>query len=172
MVQRGPYFAAGGHAAIQNTMHDGLLLPRVLRKAGFRTDLADMTHLATCRMYTGARQVWSGLTKNATEGLAAPARIVPVTLLLILGQVTPLVLMMWVWGRGNHSIAVIAFALVGLIGSWSPRFLAARRFQQDWRSAALNPIGILLLVVLQWYALIAKMLGRKPIWKERICDAG
>jgi hypothetical protein len=172
MVQRSPYFAAGGHAAIRRTMHDGLLLPRLLREAGFRTDLADITRFATCRMYTSASQVWNGLAKNATEGLAAPARIVPVSLLLILGQVAPPVLLVWSCARRGTSIPLIAFALIGTLCAWAPRMLAARRFQQDWRSAALNPLGILLLVILQWYALTSKLLGHKSAWKQRTYTVG
>jgi hypothetical protein len=172
MVQRGPYFAAGGHAAIRRTMHDGLLLPRLVRQAGFRTDLADITHLATCRMYTSASQVWNGLAKNATEGLAAPARIVPATLLLVLGQVTPPVLLVWSCVRRGTSLPAMFFILIAIVCAWSTRILAARRFLQDWRSAALNPLGILLLVVLQWYALIAKLLGHKSAWKQRSYTVG
>ena len=74
---------------IKTTMHDGLLLPRLFRQCGYRTDLTDLTDLATCRMYRNARQVWQGLAKNATEGLAAPVRILPISLLLFLGQIVP-----------------------------------------------------------------------------------
>ncbi len=92
MVDRPAYFAAGGHAAIRETMHDGLRLPRLFRQHGFRTDLADLTHLADCRMYTDAAEVWQGLAKNATEGIAAPARILPISILSSLGEVAPFLL--------------------------------------------------------------------------------
>ncbi|HEY5085670.1 MAG TPA: glycosyltransferase family 2 protein, partial [Rhizomicrobium sp.] len=95
LMRKAAYLAAGGHASIRATMHDGLLLPQLFRRFGFRTDLADMTLLATCRMYRNAREVWSGLTKNATEGLAAPGRILPFTFLLFCGQVLPLLLAIW-----------------------------------------------------------------------------
>lgn len=170
MVQREAYFVAGGHAAIRRTMHDGLLLPKLLRQAGFRTNLADMTRLATCRMYTNAAQVWNGLAKNATEGLGAPSRIVPVSLLLILGQVMPVILVTWLVVRGEGSIPVAEFAVVGMVCTWLPRVLGVGRFMQDWRGAALHPLGILILVVLQWVALMRKTLGRSAVWKERSCD--
>ena len=60
MASRDDYFACGGHSEIKLTMHDGLQLPRLFREAGFRTDLADLTELASCRMYASAAQVWSG----------------------------------------------------------------------------------------------------------------
>ena len=84
-----PTARAGGHAQIRTTMHDGLLLPQLFRRHGLRTDIADLTHLATCRMYHNASEVWRGLAKNATEGMAAPARILPFTFLLFCGQILP-----------------------------------------------------------------------------------
>jgi hypothetical protein len=54
-------------------------------------------------MYRSAGEVWSGLAKNATEGLATPGRIVPVTVLLLLGQVVPFVFAAhwgWLWASG------------------------------------------------------------------------
>ena len=167
MVERDAYFAAGGHAAIRTTMHDGLLLPRLLRSAGYRTDLADLTTLASCRMYTNARQVWHGLAKNATEGLGAPKRIVPISLLLALGQVMPTVLLVCLWPLGAHSAAVCLCFALALIASWLPRALAIHRFRQDWRGALLHPLGALLLIALQWYALIGRCAGRSVRWKQR-----
>jgi glycosyltransferase involved in cell wall biosynthesis len=58
MVRRDAYRKSGGHAEIRTTMHDGLLLPHLFRRHGLRTDIADLTHLATCRMYRNASEVW------------------------------------------------------------------------------------------------------------------
>ena len=90
LARRSAYDAAGGHAAIRASLHDGITLPRAFRAAGFRTDLCDMTEIATCRMYRTAGDVWRGLAKNATEGLASPGMIVPATAVLLGGQVLPL----------------------------------------------------------------------------------
>jgi Glycosyl transferase family 2 len=167
MVRRDAYFAVGGHAAIRRTMHDGLLLPRLMREHGYRTDLADLTLLATCRMYKNAGQVWRGLAKNATEGLAAPVRIVPISMLLGLGQVMPFVLAGWLWLQDKASVAVIMYVLIAIAGAWLPRILALGRFRQDWRSALLHPLGIVLLLLVQWYALGRKLTGSAVTWKER-----
>jgi hypothetical protein len=67
IARREAYEAAGGHAAIRTTLHDGLQLPRAFRAAGYMTDLFDATPVATCRMYTGFSEVWHGFAKNATE---------------------------------------------------------------------------------------------------------
>jgi glycosyltransferase involved in cell wall biosynthesis len=181
LVEREAYFASGGHESIRATMHDGLLLPRAFRRAGFHTDLADLTPLACVRMYDTAAKVWQGLAKNATEGIAAPNRIVPLTILLLLGQVMPGLLVLnslaglalsshafrtspaFFWG----AIAWLVTCVFALIASYLPRLLAARRFKQPLKSALLHPLGIMLLLCIQWYALTRQLLGRPVGWRQR-----
>jgi glycosyltransferase involved in cell wall biosynthesis len=167
MVRREAYFASGSHAAIRQTMHDGLLLPRLLRQHGYRTDLADITDLATCRMYRNARQVWQGLAKNATEGIAAPVRILPISILLIMGQVLPFVFAIWLLLGHPVTAEVAVYVCVAVLAAWLPRALAAWRFHQSWRGAILHPVGILALLAVQWYAFTRKLLRRSVSWKER-----
>lgn len=178
LVDRAAYIASGGHAAIRHTMHDGLLLPKLLRTHGFSTRLTDLTHLARCRMYTSASAVWNGLAKNATEGLAAPARIVPITLLLVFGQVLPLLLLGWAWTHTRYifpflgppiriGMAPVWWACAAVVLSYLPRLLNAARFKQSVPSALLHPLGVLLLLVLQWYALARRVLRKPATWKSR-----
>ena len=167
MVERAAYFRAGGHAQIKATMHDGLLLPRLFRQHGFRTDLADLTELARCRMYRNARQVWSGLAKNATEGIAAPIRILPISLLLALGQVVPFFLLAVLASGLRPKPEVIVFILTAAVSAWLPRMLGAYRFRQDWRGALLHPVGIAILLAIQWHAFMRKLFGGPVSWKSR-----
>ncbi len=176
LMRREDYFACGGHSGIKRTMHDGLRLPRLFREAGFRTDLADLTNLARCRMYTSAAQVWSGLAKNATEGLGAPARIVPITFLLLAGQVAPyaLLLAMLAASFSAHTglaekgkVLPLLLSAVAVLLAWLPRILAGRRFKQSWRGVLLHPLGIVLLLSIQWYALLRKVRGGAVSWKDR-----
>ncbi len=167
MARHDAYNVCGGHRPIRTTMHDGLLLPRLFRENGFATDIADITHLATCRMYRSAGQVWRGLTKNATEGLAAPPRIVPFTVLLACGQMLPLALLPFAASAHDQELLLLAVCLAYL-----PRLLAAIRFHQSWLGALLHPLGVAVLLVLQWNALFRKLAGRKSTWKQRAYDAG
>ncbi len=167
MVDRPAYFAAGGHSAIRETMHDGLRLPRLFRQHGLHTDLADLTDLAVCRMYTNAAEVWQGLAKNATEGIAAPARILPISILLFLGEVVPFLLAASLLLHRHASPPVIAYTLTAVAGAWLPRLLAVTRFRQPLKSALLHPVGILTLLAIQWYALARKTLGGPVTWKQR-----
>jgi glycosyltransferase involved in cell wall biosynthesis len=155
MVRRDAYRKSGGHSQIRATMHDGLLLPQLFRRHGLRTDIADLTHLATCRMYHSASEVWRGLAKNATEGMAAPARILPFTILLFCGH-----------GRARTLI------LVALAASFVPRLLSVWKYRQSLLSALLHPVGVTILLVLQWYALLRKLAGQQVTWKERAYRMG
>jgi glycosyltransferase involved in cell wall biosynthesis len=167
MVERGAYFAAGGHAAIKATMHDGLLLPKLFRQHGMKTDLADITSFARCRMYRNAGQVWQGLAKNATEGIADPIRIVPISLVLLLGQIVPYLLAISLLAGRAVKPEIAVCVVVGVAAAWFPRVLAARVFKQDWRGALLHPVGIAALLAIQWYSLTRKLTGGSVSWKSR-----
>ncbi len=173
LVRRDAYQAAGGYAAIPATMHDGLRMPALLRRHGYRTDIADLTALARCRMYRSSHATWNGLLKNATEGLAAPARIVPFTILLLAGQVLPWLLLITqllrpaAWSSRDVTLTMLACAL-----SLLPRVIAIPRFHQRLSGAAFHPVSIVLLLVLQWWALVRRILGVKVQWKERAFRVG
>jgi hypothetical protein len=140
------------------------MLPRAFRAAGKRTDLCDATELATCRMYRGASEVWRGLAKNATEGLASPGMIGPASLLLFGGQVLPFVLLAcaaWL------SPPALVMALAAATMAYLPRLPAAWRFRQSWLGALLHPLGVALLLAIQWHALARAMTGRPAAWKGR-----
>ena len=165
-ARRAAYERAGGHAAIRASRHDGITLPRAFRRAGLRTDLFDATRLATCRMYRGAAEVWNGLAKNATEGMAAPAAIVPWTVLLLGGQVVGPALLLAAAVGGVAPGAVLPAVGATALG-FATRAVLALRFRQSWLGVALHPLGVALLVAIQWYALAREGLGRPLAWKGR-----
>ena len=164
IARRDAYEQCGGHSMLRDSLHDGIKLPRVFRQAGFRTDLFDATDLATCRMYHTNAETWRGLGKNATEGLAAPGTIVPMTALLLGGQVLPPVLCAFapLLSATGLAAAVVAMALAFL-----PRLVAAALFRQSLGGAMLHPLGVLALLVIQWHALARHILGRPAEWKGR-----
>jgi glycosyltransferase involved in cell wall biosynthesis len=173
MVRRDAYRKSGGHAAIRATMHDGLLLPKLFRRHGLRTDIADLTHLATCRMYQNASEVWRGLSKNAAEGMATPARILPFTFLLLFGQVIPSVLAISLAiAPASYSAHERALIFVSVAASFVPRILSVWKYRQSLLGALLHPFGVTLLLVLEWYALIRKLAGQPVTWKERAYRMG
>jgi len=169
VCRRDAYRRAGGHAAIRQTLHDGLRLPRAFRAAGLATDLFDATGVAACRMYRNFGDLWQGLAKNATEGLAAPAMIVPATLVLFVGQVLPLGLLVVAMLQGEGTTAALAAAAVA-IAYW-PRWAAVLRFRQSPTGAILHPFGVLLFLAIQWHAFLRKLAGGSSAWKGRTYES-
>ena len=161
-VHRKAYAQAGGHTAIRGSRHDGLTLPRAFRRAGIMTALFDASRLASCRMYLNATEVWEGLTKNATEGMATPIALPMWTILLGVGQVLPLPLLLLDPG---------ALAAAALACGYVTRLLLAWRFRGSLLGAALHPLGVAALLVVQWAALLRAVRGRPSTWRGRAYPA-
>lgn len=162
-VKRSAYRAVGGHAAITRSVHDGIALARQFRARGFPTDLLDADDLAQCHMYHSWSQVLEGFSKNAHEGLGSPQGLVPWTLILLLGQTFPVIALPWAVG----SPGLLLPASIGVIAAYATRIALARRFRHDPVSVILHPIGVLLLVAIQWYALGRRILRLPLTWKQR-----
>lgn len=173
ITKRAAYDRSGGHATIRRSLHDGIKLPRAYRLAGMRTDLFDATEMAVCRMYRSAGEVWRGLAKNAGEALAAPRMIVPMTLILLGGQVVPFAILAGELAAGSSrgSRAVLIGALAAAAASWYSRWALAFRFGQSRLGALLHPVGIVVLVAIQWYAWARDLSGRPSSWKGRLYRA-
>lgn len=166
LADRVAYERAGGHESIADSLHDGLSLPKSFRRSGFRTDLCDATQIASCRMYRSAREVVSGLLKNATEGLAHPKRILPFSLLLFIGQVLPMPLVAYACAR-HEAVWLRLIAAAALTLNYLPRLLAVNRFRQPLLTALLHPLAIAVLLALQWIALVRTALHIPATWRGR-----
>ncbi len=165
VARRHAYMAAGGHAAIRTSLHDGVTLPRAFRRAGFMTDLFDATDLAACRMYAGWAQVWSGFGKNATEGMATPVALPVWTALIGLGHVLPLPLLIVGLVAGSTPVATLGAA--ALACNLLQRLIAGWRFRQHWLGGVLHPVGAVLLLAIQWAALVRSFRRRPAVWRGR-----
>jgi hypothetical protein len=164
MVRTSAYRASGGHAAVARYMHDGLQLARLFRRSGFRTDLVDGTELATCRMYQTAAQVWSGFSKNATEGMARPLALPIWTILLLGGHVLPIVAILVALSTPGVPLTFVVCALALLIIA---RCCQALRCREPWLVVALHPLGVILTLIMQWSAFVQHLRGKKVEWRGR-----
>jgi hypothetical protein len=161
VVDRKRYLECGGHGAIRTTFHDGIHLPRLFRQHGHLTDLVDISGLARCRMYEGSKQTWNGFLKNAGEGLGAPGVIIPMTVILMGGQVLP-----WILLPFTHGLAQGLLLAAGLCG-YVPRIAAAIRFRQSWIGAAFHPAGVTVMEWIQWIGHFRRKRGIRAMWKGR-----
>jgi hypothetical protein len=171
VVAADAYRTSGGHGAIRASWHDGLALPRHLRACGHGTDLVDVTALARCRMYRGARETWEGFAKNAAEGLGSPRGIVPWTLLLLGGHVLPALLFV-IGLLADWPPAVLGAAAAGSGVVLAARVLLAWRYRHPPLSVLLFPVGAALLVAIQWHARLRRHRGWRPRWKGRTQHVG
>jgi hypothetical protein len=169
-VRQAAYARAGGHAEIRATMHDGLKLPRLIRRTGGRTDITDATPLATCRMYANWAEVWQGFTKNATEGMARPVALPVWTVLLGGGHLLPCLLVPAALLLGDAEALGRSLAALGLL--FAARLAVALVVRQPLVSVVLHPVGIVIVLLIQWNALIAARRGRQASWRGRSYDAG
>jgi hypothetical protein len=160
------YRTAGGHAAIRASLHDGVKLPRAFRRAGFMTDLFDAGDLAACRMYRGGAEVWAGFSKNATEGMASPMALPIWTVLLGGGHLLPPLLLLGGFATGAGPDLLIP-AAVGTAAALGTRLVLALRFRQSLTGALLHPIGIAVLLAIQWTALWRAWRGQPASWRGR-----
>ncbi len=166
LVRREAWRAAGGHAAFRDSMHDGIRLPRNVRRAGLRSDLYDGSDGVRCRMYRGAAQTWRGFTKNAYEGLGSPLVLAVFTLLEAGGILLP-----WAWlaaaaASGGMPLGPTVLAWFAVGAQLVQRALLAARFSQPVSCVLLHPVSIALLLAIQWRSWWLHVTKRRA-WKGR-----
>ena len=166
LVRSDAWEAAGGHAAFRDSMHDGIKLPRNVRRAGFHTDLYDGGESVSCRMYRNAGETWRGFTKNAYEGLGSPVVLAVFTLLEAAGILLP-----WIWlpiaiARGETPLGPTVLASFAVAAQLFQRTILARRFAQPWECVALHPVTIALLLAIQWRSWWLHLTKRRA-WRGR-----
>lgn len=165
LTERRAYFESGGHGAIRASMHDGVKLPRLFRKAGYRTDLFDGTALCRVRMYTGFGQTWRGFAKNAYEGLGSPGLLVFLTLLHLTVHIVPWLLLPILLMTGAKGSALVLVSMVILL-QITQRLLLTNRFDHSAVLAFVHPASIALLTVLQWHSYLLHRRSDRT-WKGR-----
>ncbi|WDQ16903.1 glycosyltransferase family 2 protein [Rhodopirellula sp. P2] len=173
------YQAAGTHAAIRSSRHDGLKLPKAYRENGMLTDCVDGSPWAICRMYTSAGEVVQGLLKNADEGIANSRLLIPFTILLGGANVLPWITLAVAFAKRNSLIAeglpiptsvVIGILVSGIaiLVSYVPRMTGAIRLRQSVTGAILHPIAIVSFLLIQWWAFWNHLRGRQVTWRGRL----
>ncbi|MFG0286286.1 MAG: isopentenyl-diphosphate Delta-isomerase [Phycisphaerales bacterium JB039] len=168
LVRAEAYRAAGGHAALRSSMHDGVKLPRNLRRAGFRTDLFDGTDLASVRMYRGFADTWRGFAKNAYEGLGSVAALALLTVFHLLAHVAPWLLLPWLVVEASWLAAGLCAVAVGC--AMIQRWLLSKRFGHTRILAMLHPVTVALMIGVQWYSFVLHVRGARQ-WRGRAAGA-
>ncbi|UVF20074.1 glycosyltransferase [Microvirga terrae] len=159
LMERGAYRASGGHAAVRSRIHDGIQLARLFRRKGIMTDLMPGERLATCRMYAGLDEAWSGFAKNAHEGMATPVALPIWTVLLLGGHVLPFALLPFL-----PSLPIAGAALLSLV----TRMLVTFATQENPWSIPLHPVTTFVGLAIQWSVLLRIGDACRAGWKGRL----
>ena len=167
LMSAASYRATGGHELVKASMHEGVMLPREVRRGGYGTDLVDGTDLARVRMYTGFVESWRGFAKNAYEGLGSIGLLVFVTVLNVVGHVLPVGVVAWGLATGSLNVWWVWVALAAVVLGISSRVWMALRLQPRVAGAVLHPIGVVLMIAVQWYSLWLDKRGKRS-WRGRV----
>ena len=164
LVRADAYRASAGHTAFPTSMHDGIALPRLLRRNGYRTDLFDGSDLASVRMYRGFAETWRGFVKNAYEGLGSFGLLLFLTAFHTLVFLVPWGLLIWALIAGQWRVAALSLVAIGI--AILQRRTLGRRFGQPAWLAPLHPVAVLLMTLIQWHSAWRHLTGRSA-WRGR-----
>jgi chlorobactene glucosyltransferase len=131
--RRQAYQDVGGHTAVHNALVEDVFLAKVMKGAGKRIALVDGTHYVWCRMYTSAREVTDGFSKNFFPGTGYN---LPLTTLFMVHLVTAYVAPLGFLLAGVS----LAYVVPQLAIAGAMRWMIARRFQMSWWHAFLQPV--------------------------------
>lgn len=169
VARRHAYLEVNGHGAAPASRDAGRSLPRSFREHGWKTDVFDGTALASCRTYRGLHELWFGFGKSAGEGLASPAALPVWTLLIGAGHVLPWLLLPLALLAGAPLAAVLAGLAVA--ANLALRGLLMRRFRQPALGLALHPVSAAMVLALNGWFLLQRLLGRPSHWRGRAYPA-
>lgn len=156
VVRRDAYFAAGGHAAVRGEVLEDLALVRRFKQTGHRVAMADGTHIATCRMYTGQGDLIEGYTKSLHAAFG-PATLVTLGFMYVLPGAVMLL---------SHDRRASAYALLAYATAVGGRMAVAARTEQPRVDALAHPLSIVVLSALYARSVIARRRG-SITWRGR-----
>lgn len=139
LVRAEAYRSLGGFAAVAHEVVDDMAFCRRAKELGHRVVFADGVRMARCRMYTSAREVWEGFSKNVYEGLGGQPGALGLALALNLGAF----LLPWLTLLASPwAPALLAPSAVGVGANLIERALLALRYGQPAVTVLLHPLSI------------------------------
>lgn len=164
LVRRGVYEATGGHAALRDSLHDGLHLARLFKHRGHRIALADLSAEISCRMYRGWKECWNGFTRNAYQAFGSYAALGAILLIEAALYLFPFASAAAAVGREPLWSGVAAASALIVLGALISLKL---RFGFPWATVVLFPAGVALLMAIQICSAWRHWRGQPVQWKGR-----
>jgi chlorobactene glucosyltransferase len=144
MIQKAVYRGFGGHERVKNEIVEDLNFGKEIVRQGYRLVYGDGSDLSFCRMYTNAREVWEGFSKNFFPAVAFnPFYFLNAIVVLLLDGVAPFVALSW-----GPSSPVFWPALAMVLVALTVRAIEAFRYGFHKGSVLFHPIGCLLFALI------------------------
>jgi chlorobactene glucosyltransferase len=168
------YARIGGHVAVRNDLVEDVALAKHVKRVGLRTALVDGSELVRCRMYTSARDVIDGFSKNFFPAMgynlplmiAFIAHLVTVwTLPLILfaaGMVAPDMCL-----SPQHGTDTLVLLAVSILCGAFIRLSIARRFGMPAWHAFLQPMSAAIAAFIGLRSVQWAYSSAGALWKGR-----
>jgi cellulose synthase/poly-beta-1,6-N-acetylglucosamine synthase-like glycosyltransferase len=161
LIKRGVYQAIGTHEAIAMRPDDDIKLGKLVKLNRYRQDVVIGRDLITVPWYASLRELIHGMEKNAFSGVDyRVSMVIGATISLGLLDVWPFAAVCLLRGPAQFLYALTVLIL--LTHCW----LSARDLRITRWTIFLFPVAVLLLMFIQWRAMILTFLNRGIRWRE------
>ncbi len=165
VFRRSAFEAIGGYAAVSGQISDDVAIAREMKKAGFREVFLDMRRHVRCRMYSGYRASFNGISKNIYDFAKRRTLFVASAITILVGLVVfPFALLPVLIVTGDPGIQFASRCVVLFLAAW---MLALYDRGLPWWSPLLYPIMFLHLLYMAWWSILQAFSGRAVLWKGR-----
>lgn len=158
-VKAEPFLKAGAYEQVKHCTTEDIYLARSMKKHGSKTVFIDLTHAATCRMYTSRKTSVNGISKNIFDFLGRNNIILALAVFGILFFLTlpPVITPIWVIyaliTRHEFLTLIIPF-LVNTAFMWAAWFIVFKSQHFSWALSFAYPIlliNLLYIALKSWY---------------------
>jgi chlorobactene glucosyltransferase len=166
-IRRARYEETGGYSTVRSEVVDDMALCRLVKTSGGRVVFADGHHMAECRMYHSAREVWEGFSKNLFEGIGGRF----IALLFVFGLYGVTFLLPYLGLVASLLVPDLLLpALAGVAANVLVRVVLAVRHAQPPEGILLHPVSILGFFAIAWNSYRWNAAGRIT-WAGRVYTA-
>jgi len=165
VFRRRAFDAIGGYAAVSGQISDDVAIARELKKAGYREVFLDMRRHVRCRMYSGYRSSFNGISKNLYDFAKRRLLFLASAITLLVGLVVlPFALLPVLIVTGNPALQFATLCVILFLAAW---MLALYDRGLPWWAPLLYPIMFLHLLYMAWWSILQAFSGRAILWKGR-----
>lgn len=170
LIRKKALEASGGQAAVKDAVTEDLELFKIMKRLGYRCELAIGSHLFATRMYRSFKESWIGWRRIYLHGLQKniPSIVQKIGMLIFFSFSPFLILALsaFYWASGNEAwmpVCALSGALCAFILFLRSRSHVALKADQ-W-SILLHPASALVIAAILVDCLHHHFAGKKVVWK-------